>query len=52
MGVKGKAEMRRSSQTAAGISNAAIRAKARAMEAEHRCAASIVLEWVPKTVTE
>ena len=35
IGVEGKAEMRRSSRTTASISNAAIRAEARAMEAEN-----------------
>ncbi len=38
IGVEGKAGMRRSSRTTASISNAAIRVKVRAMEAENRCA--------------
>ena len=41
IGVEGKAGMRRSSRTTASISNAAIRVKARAMEAENRCAMGI-----------
>ena len=45
IGVEGKAGMRRSSRTTASISNAAIRVKARAMEAENRCAMGIVLPF-------
>ena len=41
IGVEGKAGMRRSSRTTASISNAAIRVKVRAMEAEKRCAVGI-----------
>ena len=41
IGVEGKAGMRRSSHTTATISNAAIRIKACAMEAENWCAVGI-----------
>ncbi len=49
IGVEGKAGMRRSSRTTASISNAAIRAKARVMEAENRCAVGILCDESHRT---